>query len=114
VIAIDTGRTVQYFPAPNLLVLRLEIQQALSGDHINAVTSGIQMRYVLINQRTGFTSGYLCLECLADPILDLTRDARVCPKCNSSRLARFHEMVDGPCSRCKKGTIQEIDTGILS
>jgi hypothetical protein len=65
----------------------------------------------LIEQRTGFNSYCLCLDCLANLEIDLERDARVCPSCKSTHIASLREMVGGTCPKCKEGTIQEIETG---
>jgi DNA-directed RNA polymerase subunit RPC12/RpoP len=68
----------------------------------------------LIQQRTGFNSDCLCLDCLKEFNIDLKRDARACPHCNSNRIGSLQELVDGPCPKCKEGTIQEIVTGAWS
>ena len=68
----------------------------------------------LIEQRTGFNSYCLCLNCLANFEMDLERDARVCQKCQSNLIASVREMVGRICPKCKKGTIQEIETGLVS
>jgi hypothetical protein len=68
----------------------------------------------LIEQKTGFNSYCLCLDCLAEVTIDLARDARTCPKCKSGRVSSVIELVGASCPKCKVGTIQEIDTGICT
>ncbi len=68
----------------------------------------------LVEQRTGFNSDGVCLDCLAQFSIDLDRDARACQKCKSARIATVQELVGKPCPKCKAGTIREIETGMWS
>jgi len=68
----------------------------------------------IIEARTGFNSHCVCLDCLSQFELDMSRDERRCPGCNSSNVKTEREMVGKLCPKCKKGTITEIDTGMIS
>lgn len=65
-------------------------------------------------QRVGFNSDCICLDCLAQFKLDLNRDSRVCPKCESQKIRSIRELIDQPCPKCKKGKIEKISTGLMS
>ena len=68
----------------------------------------------LVDQRTGFNSDCLCLDCLAKFQIDLKREQRICPKCRSNHVNSVKELVGEPCPKCKDGTVQEIETGSFS
>lgn len=42
------------------------------------------------------------------------KDKRECPKCKSNNVKTEKELVGEVCPKCKKGIIQEIDTGSIS
>ena len=64
-------------------------------------------------ERTGFLSNCLCEDCLAKFQLDLKRDERKCGKCGGVRVISTSEAVGKSCPKCKEGTIQAEDTGIM-
>jgi predicted RNA-binding Zn-ribbon protein involved in translation (DUF1610 family) len=63
--------------------------------------------------RTGFNSDTLCLSCLSQFAMDTDWDERMCPKCGSINVKTIHELIGGPCPRCRVGIIEEIETGAL-
>jgi hypothetical protein len=67
----------------------------------------------LINHRTGFNSYCVCYNCLKKFELDLKRDARVCPECQSVGVKSVMEARGHECPNCMKGIIEEIETGIV-
>ncbi len=90
----------------------------------------------LIEERVGFNSYCVCLDCMhqfeadlrdksdnpwsfyytisagLDP--DKKKDRRECPKCASPDIRTVFEMIGQLCPKCEKGTIEEIETGIIS
>lgn len=88
--------------------------------------------YLLLKTRTGFNSYCICLDCFNQFDLDIgddekvesswkysygainKRDERYCPKCNSPNVKTVLEMIGELCPVCRKGTIEEIFTGIIS
>lgn len=91
----------------------------------------------LIKERTGFNSYCVCLDCLQEFELDLgdeekgqpwrfyysimfhkgslqKRDARRCPKCDSSDVKTVFELVGEACPKCKVGNIKVIETGTIT
>ena len=88
--------------------------------------------------RTGFNSYVVCLDCLHQFEADLRdekvnewrfwygkpsfreafrgkpamKDERRCLKCGSKNVKTAFEMIGEKCPKCKKGTIEEIETGI--
>ncbi len=57
--------------------------------------------------RTGFNSHCICLNCLNQFDLDLKKDERQCPKCNSNDVHSELEMVGRECPKCHNGVIEE-------
>ena len=68
----------------------------------------------LLEERTGFNSYCVCLDCVSQFELDIDRDERKCPKCGSEKVRTEPEMVGEPCPKCKKGTVELIDTHRMS
>ncbi len=93
----------------------------------------------LVQERTGFNSYCVCLDCLHQFKADLgifsryhteylainweqnkevyrweARDKRECPKCKSKNVKRVLEMVGQACPKCKEGVIEEIYTHMVS
>ena len=89
----------------------------------------------VVQERTGFNSDRVCLDCLhqfeADlgetgyspyeeqldklkPRLKQEKDKRECPKCRSMNVKTALELVDETCPKCKEGVIEEVFTGEIS
>jgi len=68
----------------------------------------------LVEARTGFNSHCVCLDCLGQFKLDIKKDDRRCPHCNSRKVKTVRELVGEPCPKCKEGVIEEIWTGWIS
>jgi len=90
--------------------------------------------------RTGFNSYVVCLDCLHQFEADFRdekvnewrlwygrpsfkeafrgkpemKDERKCPKCGSRNVKTVFEMIGEKCPKCKKGTIEEIETGTMA
>ena len=67
----------------------------------------------VVKARTGFNSDTLCLNCFKKFKMDTEWDERKCPKCRSINVKATHELIGGPCPRCRVGIIEEIETGGL-
>lgn len=65
----------------------------------------------LIEERTGFDSDCLCLDCLSQFRIDVKKEEKKCPQCSSLNVKTQEEMVSQSCPKCKEGIIQAIDTG---
>jgi hypothetical protein len=92
---------------------RIICPHPLEDERIRKVL-GEEASWELIQERTGFNSDCVCLECLTQFNLDLDRDPRICIKCRSGNVRTLNELIDQQCPKCKKGMIREIDTGIIS
>ena len=66
----------------------------------------------LISEMTGQNSDCICLSCLSQFEMDVDKEPRSCPNCNSNQVRAVLELVDGVCPKCKAGTIVAEDTGI--
>jgi hypothetical protein len=66
----------------------------------------------LIREMTGHNSDCLCLSCLSQFEMDVDKEQRSCPGCQSNQVSAVRELVGGVCPKCKAGTIVEEDTGI--
>ena len=83
----------------------------------------------IFNERTGFNSYCICLDCHRQFELDIgddekaesswryfhgairKRDERLCLNCNSANVKTVLELIGGQCPVCRKGTVEEISTG---
>lgn len=54
----------------------------------------------LINERTGYLEGWLCLDCLSISSLDLKRDVLECQKCQSIHGKSVNDMIGQRCPKC--------------
>jgi RNA polymerase subunit RPABC4/transcription elongation factor Spt4 len=68
----------------------------------------------VVAERTGFNSHCLCLDCLTNSDLDMTRDRRECPNCHSQNISTILELVGKQCPKCNDGKIQASFTGLIS
>jgi hypothetical protein len=60
-----------------------------------------------IKQKTGHLSACVCTDCLVIIELDLERDVKICPTCNSDKVVSFAALRGRRCPKCNKGIIQE-------
>lgn len=67
---------------------------------------------VLFDTRTGTLVNLMCFDCNSIFKLDLKRDSRVCPTCNSYRVVETTDLTGKPCPKCKEAIITAKDTGI--
>lgn len=67
-----------------------------------------------INQRTGIVTYCFCLDCETQVDLDLDRDGKACPECQSNAIKTIDELVDEQCPVCAMGTIIAEDTGWIA
>jgi DNA-directed RNA polymerase subunit RPC12/RpoP len=65
----------------------------------------------LIREMIGQNYDCLCLSCLSQFEMDVDKEPRSCPNCNSNQVSTVLELVDGVCPKCKGGTIIQKDTG---
>ncbi|MDP3093818.1 MAG: hypothetical protein Q8N16_03575 [bacterium] len=68
----------------------------------------------LIDTRTGFDSNCVCLDCLDQFRLDIVKEGKKCPQCGRANIKTVQESAGQICPKCKKGTVEKIDTGIIS
>lgn len=68
----------------------------------------------LIAARTGFHSDCICMDCLHQFKIDMNRDEEKCRRCGSRNIRTVREMIGKTCPKCKTGTIEEVETGIMT
>lgn len=68
----------------------------------------------VLEERTGFNSFCICLDCLHQFTLDLEKEERGCSECGSEDIKSEREMVDKPCPKCKKGIMKIKSKGAVS
>lgn len=106
---------------------RSTIEKVLEGGYVSKGRT--------IEKRVGYASFCLCLDCFHQFKADLAdedskhswrdyykstfrmiggKDKRECPKCKSSKVKTVAELIDKTCPKCHKGTIKEIETGMIS
>ena len=68
----------------------------------------------LIQKRTGFNSDCICLDCCYQYEIDVKKDKKECPFCDSNNIKTVLELVGKTCPMCKEGIIEEHDIGIRS
>lgn len=68
----------------------------------------------LIEDRVGFDSNCLCLDCLNQFRKDVEKEKKNCPGCSSENIKTEKEVIGQLCPKCKRGIIKTIDTGIIS
>ena len=68
-----------------------------------------------INERkAGWHSHCICLDCFSQFLLDVERDARICPTCLGAQVKTKNELEGVPCPRCESGTIESEISDIMS
>lgn len=68
----------------------------------------------LVKERVGTLSYCVCCNCCETFSLDLVRDERKCPECDSNDVLSVSELKGKRCPACKEGTVVWMDTGIMS
>lgn len=68
----------------------------------------------ILEERTGTNYHCICLDCQHQFDLDVKKEKRICPTCQSENIKTQKEMVGEPCPKCKTGLIEKIDTLNLS
>ena len=82
---------------------------ALDEEVLGACTWHPRAREVpvdLLEERIGYISPCVCLDCLSFFGLDLKRDQRKCPACGSVSVRTEIEAAKGACPRCGSGEIK--------
>ena len=62
----------------------------------------------ILEERVGYMSACLCMNCLDQFGLDLRKDEIECPRCQSDRVETFLAMLYKPCPRCQSGQLDHI------
>lgn len=70
--------------------------------------------YPLLNERVGVISDCLCLNCLEVSKLDFEADERKCHECGTDNIVPVDTIAGMECPKCKKGTFNYENTGIMS
>jgi DNA-directed RNA polymerase subunit RPC12/RpoP len=55
----------------------------------------------VIEERVGYISACVCMNCLDQFGLDLRKDTMECPRCRSGHVSTFLEIMYKPCPRCQ-------------
>ena len=66
----------------------------------------------LVQNKTGFNSFCICLNCKKTGYLNVLRDKLQCPDCQSSKVMTILDLVGKKCPLCAEGIIEEIVTGM--
>jgi hypothetical protein len=86
------------------LTLRVGFEQADALE-----LTGEDIRVLEPTGRLGYLSDCVCKTCIHQFTIDLDRDVKQCPQCQSMQVASARGAVGGPCPSCKTGTIREFD-----
>ncbi len=68
----------------------------------------------LLEERVGFNSKCVCFECVSAFDIDLKKDERKCPNCQSENLKSASEAVGEDCPKCHQGTIEAKGTSLIA
>ncbi|MEN6616764.1 MAG: hypothetical protein ABFD12_09425 [Syntrophorhabdus sp.] len=85
-------------------MLRMEEQ---SADECEVVTASHEAMVDLIEERVGYMSSCLCMNCLHQFGLDLRKDPLECPRCKSDHVRTLLEMADKRCPKCQSGYLKK-------
>ena len=72
--------------------------------------TGIEIRVLERAGRLGYLSDCICRECLQQFSIDLDRDPKQCPQCESVNVVSARGAVGSKCPHCSKGTVRELVT----
>ncbi len=62
----------------------------------------------ILEERVGYMSACLCMDCLGQFGLDLRKDTIECPRCKSDQIKTFLAMLYKPCPRCRSGLMENM------
>ena len=62
----------------------------------------------ILEERVGYMSACLCVNCLHQFGLDLIKDEIECPDCRSGQVRTFLEILYTPCPKCRSGRMETI------
>jgi DNA-directed RNA polymerase subunit RPC12/RpoP len=61
----------------------------------------------ILEERVGYLSACLCMNCLDQFGLDLRKDEIECPHCKSHRVETFLAILYKPCPKCRAGLLDD-------
>lgn len=62
----------------------------------------------IMDERIGYVSACVCMNCLDQFGLDLRKDTIQCPHCRSDRVRTFLEMTNKRCPKCQSGQLDKV------
>ena len=66
-------------------------------------SDGCQELIDIMEERIGYVSACVCMNCLDQFGLDLRKDTIACPRCKSDHVRTFLEMTGKRCPKCQSG-----------
>ncbi len=84
-------------------MLRME-EESLRDCEVLAASQGAIID--LMEERVGYLSACVCIDCLAQFGLDLRKDALECPHCKSDHIRTLLEMSEKRCPKCQSGHME--------
>jgi predicted Zn-ribbon and HTH transcriptional regulator len=84
-------------------MLRME-EEALHDCEVLAASQEAMIE--LMEERVGYLSACVCIDCLGQFGLDLRKDALVCPHCRSEHIRTLLEMTGKRCPKCNTGRME--------
>ena len=76
--------------------------------------TGMEWSEAVAAARIGSASHCMCFDCSEQFDLDLDRDEKKCPKCNSLNVRSADGAVGSRCPKCKTGIFREHYTGVMT
>ena len=64
----------------------------------------------IMEERVGYLSACICMNCLDQFGLDLRKDTIECPRCKSDRVRTFLEISNKRCPKCQSGYMDKLNT----
>lgn len=65
----------------------------------------------IMDERIGYVSACVCMNCLDQFGLDLRKDTIECPHCKSDQVRTFLEMTSKRCPKCQSGQMNKLGNG---
>jgi len=84
-------------------MLRMEEESLRSCEVLAASQEAI---IDLMEERVGYLSACVCIDCLAQFGLDLRKDTLECPHCKSDHIRTLLEMSERRCPKCQSGHME--------